>query len=38
MARTLTLAVLQTALSDDMDANIARVSTLVREAASRART
>jgi N-carbamoylputrescine amidase len=35
MARKLTLAVLQTALSDDMDANIARISTLVREAAAK---
>ncbi len=35
MARTITLAVLQTALSDDMDANISRVSGLVREAAGK---
>ncbi len=35
MARTITLSVLQTALSDDMDANIARVSGLVHEAAGK---
>jgi N-carbamoylputrescine amidase len=35
MARTIKVAALQTALSDDIDANIARVSDLVREAAGR---
>lgn len=34
-ARTLSIAVLQSALSDDMTANIARVTDLVREAAGR---
>lgn len=35
MARTVTLGVLQSALSDDMGANIKRVSELVREAAGK---
>jgi N-carbamoylputrescine amidase len=35
MSRKLTLAVLQSAFGDDMDANIARVSGLVREAAGK---
>lgn len=35
MARTLTLAVLQSALSDDGEQNIARISQLVREAAAK---
>jgi N-carbamoylputrescine amidase len=35
MARTIKLAVLQAALSDDMDANIAKVSALVRDAAGK---
>jgi N-carbamoylputrescine amidase len=35
MARTIRLAALQAALSDDMDANIAKVSALVREAAGK---
>ncbi len=35
MARTLTLGVLQSALSDDGDKNIARISQLVREAAGK---
>ncbi len=38
MARKITLAVLQSALTDDAATNIKRVSELVREAASRART
>ena len=33
MTRTLTLAALQSAYGDDMDANIARTIELVREAA-----
>src|ERR1700754_2756643 len=35
MARTIKLAVLQGALSDDMDANIAKMSALVRDAAGK---
>src|SRR5262249_54302333 len=35
MARTLTLAVIQAKLSDDIDQNIAHVSKFVREAASK---
>jgi N-carbamoylputrescine amidase len=35
MARKITLAVLQSALTDDADKNIKRISDLVREAASK---